>query len=165
MDNLVVRRVMEQDFAACLDIESSSFPESEAAGPESLRIRIRDFPQGFYVAERNGRVIGQVNSGATDKQDITEEAFKQLIGHDPAGGNIVIFSLSVLPECRRHGVAARLLERFIMESRAMGKNNVLLLCKEHLVRYYARFGFLDSGVSASTHGGSVWHEMRLPLSD
>ena len=30
-----------------------------------------------------------------------------------------------------------------------------------LVHYYAKFGFADEGVSASTHGDVVWHQMRL----
>ena len=38
---------------------------------------------------------------------------------------------------------------------------VVLTCKDRLVHYYAKFGFADEGVSASTHGDVVWHQMRL----
>ena len=37
---------------------------------------------------------------------------------------------------------------------------VVLTCKEKLVPYYAKFGFVDEGVSQSAHGGVVWHQMR-----
>ena len=37
----------------------------------------------------------------------------------------------------------------------------MLTCKERLIGFYARFGFVDEGVSASTHGDVVWHQMRL----
>lgn len=38
----------------------------------------------------------------------------------------------------------------------------MLTCKERLVPYYAKFVFVDEGVSEkSTHGNVVWHQMRL----
>ncbi|WP_419787528.1 GNAT family N-acetyltransferase [Pseudodesulfovibrio sp.] len=163
MTNLTIRMVDPDDLTACHTIESLSFPASEAAQASSLEKRITNYPEGFLVAEMDGRVIGQVNSGSTSKDDITDEEFKQLIGHDPEGGNIVIFSLSVHPDFRKLGVGGKLLDQFVDHAREMGKNKVLLLCKEDLVNYYAGHGFSDSGVSASTHGGAVWHEMALTL--
>jgi predicted GNAT family N-acyltransferase len=38
---------------------------------------------------------------------------------------------------------------------------VVLTCKDHLVHYYASFGFQCQGISASTHGGAVWNDMVL----
>ena len=39
-------------------------------------------------------------------------------------------------------------------------------CKEKLVSYYAKFGFLDEGVSEkSTHGNAEWHQMRLAFNN
>ena len=37
----------------------------------------------------------------------------------------------------------------------------MLTCKERLIGFYAQFGFVDEGVSVSTHGDVVWHQMRL----
>ena len=34
-------------------------------------------------------------------------------------------------------------------------------CKERLLPYYAKFGFVNEGVSGSTHGGVTWYQMRL----
>ncbi len=164
MKKCTIRRVAPDDLAACTTIEERSFSPEEAASPQSLKTRIHTYPDGFLVAEYAGEVIGQINSGSTDKTDITDEAFKQLIGHDPKGCNIVILSLSVLPEYRRHGVGSQLLTEFIEQARQLGKSRILLLCKSDLITYYARHGFLDSGISASTHGGAQWHEMQLSLS-
>ena len=36
-----------------------------------------------------------------------------------------------------------------------------LTCKDRLIGFYARFGYQDEGVSESTHGNVVWHQMRL----
>lgn len=44
----------------------------------------------------------------------------------------------------------------------MARKGLVLTCKERLVLYYAKFGFVDEGVSEkSTHGNVVWHQMRL----
>ena len=43
-----------------------------------------------------------------------------------------------------------------------GRKGLVLTCKERLIHYYAKFGFVDEGVSEkSTHGNVVWHQMRL----
>lgn len=163
MNEYTVRMVEPEDLTACHTIEANSFPPAEAAWTTSLDKRISNYPEGFLVCEHRGRIIGQVNSGATSKDDIADEAFKQLIGHDPEGENIVIFSLSVMPEYRNQGVGSKLLNSFVEQARDLGKSKVMLLCKEELVPYYSRHGFQDDGVSASTHGGAEWHEMFLPL--
>ncbi len=117
------------------------------------------------VAARDARVIGQINSGATDQDDITDEPFKQLIGHVPDGKHLVVFSLSVLPDYRGQGIAACLLRRFVKRAEEDGRKAILLLCKTGLIEYYQRFGFVDRGRSASTHGGADWHEMALILGE
>ena len=165
MKALTIRHADMDDLTACHTIEARCFPAAEAAWASSLRNRIELFPEGFLVAELDGKVVGQVNSGATDKDDITDEAFKQLIGHDPDGRNLVIFSLSVLPDFQKRGIAAKLMANFIGHARDMGKAAIKLLCKEPLIPYYARFGFIDDGLSASSHGGAAWHAMSLPLLD
>ncbi len=163
MSEYTIRMVEPEDLTGCHTVEVRSFPPSEAAWTSSLEKRISNYPEGFLVAECDGKVVGQVNSGSTSKEDITDEEFKQLIGHDPEGSNIVIFSLSVLPEYRKLGVGAKLLSSFIDQSRTLGKAKVMLLCKDKLINYYGKFGFKDCGVSDSDHGGAVWHMMELAL--
>ncbi|WP_272700277.1 GNAT family N-acetyltransferase [Desulfovibrio sp. Fe33] len=162
---LTIRHADMDDLPACHTIEANCFPPAEAAWASSLRNRIEIYPEGFLVAEWEGRVVGQVNAGSTDKDDITDEEFKQLIGHDPDGRNMVIFSLSVLPSFQKRGIAGKLLTNFIEHARDLGKAAIKLLCKEPLIPYYARFGFADDGLSSSTHGGAAWHSMTLVLGD
>ena len=73
----------------------------------------------------------------------------------------MIFGVNTLPEYRRQGVAAALLERAIADAKAQGRKGLVLTCKDKLVHYYAKFGFVSEGVSESTHGGVVWYQMRL----
>lgn len=165
MDKIIIRTVDKNDLTACHTIEARSFPPGEAALTSSIAARINHYPEGFLVAEYGGQLIGQLNSGATYKDDISDEAFKQLIGHDPEGHNLVIFSLSVLPEYRNMGVASGLLQQFVDQAKELGKTNILLLCKDNLISFYAARGFQDQGVSDSDHGGATWHTMLLQLQE
>ncbi|PID56341.1 GNAT family N-acetyltransferase [candidate division KSB3 bacterium] len=159
MAALNIRYATLADLDACYEIESACFLPSEAASRAAIETRITTFPQGFLVAELNGNVVGQLNSGATNLDDLTNEEFKQLIGHDPHGKHLVIFSLAVLPGSQRQGIAGRLLRQYLYDAERSGRAAVLLLCKSPLIGFYQRFDFVDHGKSASTHGGYEWHEM------
>ena len=53
--------------------------------------------------------------------------------------------------------------QMVADARAQGRRGLVLTCKDRLVHYYAKFGFVSEGVSESTHGGVVWYQMRLTL--
>ena len=163
MPDIHIRQVLPADLDACHRLEAACFPEAEAASRGNIAVRIERFAQGFQVAETDGRIVGHVNGGATNKDDITDEAFKALIGHEPGGRNAVVFSLAVDPASRRCGLGARLMDSFAEAMRDQGRERVLLLCKDVLVPFYSRLGFMDRGASASTHGGAAWREMALDL--
>lgn len=141
MNEIIIRHVFPTDLDDCFLVETSGFPPEEAATKETIKLRLEMFPQGFLVAELNRRIVGILNSAATDKDDISDEALKQLIGHDPDGKNMVVFALAVLPEFQKKGIASQLMARFVEEAGEYKKENILLLCKGHLIAYYERLGF------------------------
>ncbi len=167
MAAITIRHVTLADLDACHHIEARCYPPAEAAPRASIETRIAQFAAGFLVAEWDGdqgrEIVGMINSGATHDDDITGEQFKKLIGHNPDGANLVIFSLAVLPDYQRQGIAAHLLNAFIAQARERGHKRILLLCKTSLIAYYERFCFVHAGESTSTHGGAAWHEMALSL--
>lgn len=163
MGEIQIRQVRIEDLDSCCKIESRCFPSAEAATLESIEKRILTYPQGFFVAEINGIVVGIINSAATDKDDITDEQFKKLIGHIENGKNIVIFSVAVLPEFQRMGISKKLMLYFINQSKKLQKEKVLLICKDDLLDYYKKLGYQYTGKSNSTHGGVEWNEMALYL--
>ena len=165
MSEVVIRNVLPKDLDECFVVEIAGFPPQEAAIIETIQLRIDTFPQGFFVAEFDGRVVGMVNGACTNKEDISDEELKQLIGHDVDGRNMVIFALAVLPEFQKRGIARQLILRFIEEARQNKKEKILLMCKHYLISYYEKLGFIHAGLSRSTHGGAEWHEMRLSLKD
>ncbi len=162
-----IRQVRLHDLEACFLLEQACFPEEEAASKQNIETRIRQFPEGFYVMEDdNGHIIGHINSGCTNKTDITDEAFKGLVGHEPDGSNMVIFSVAIDPNQRGQKLGHKLLAHFEKESLKLQKDCILLLCKTELIGYYEQAGYTYRALSSSTHGGAQWHEMikNLPPS-
>jgi ribosomal protein S18 acetylase RimI-like enzyme len=157
-----IRQVTRQDLDRCFEIESASYGV-EGAPRARIAKRIDLFPQGFLIAELHEEVVGFVNSGATNKDDLSDEALKDMVGHDPEGKNIVIFSLAVDPAHRGTGISKQLMEDFILRAQALNRQNVLLLCQPELIPYYQKYNFVHRGLSQSKHGGLRWHEMVLPL--
>ncbi len=154
-----IRTVNKKDIEACYLIEKICFEESEAASLSSITDRVDVYPSGFIVAEVDNKVVGMVNSGSTNSDDITDEAFKKMIGHTENGKNIVIFSVSVFPEFQGQGIAANLISCFKKRSKELKKEKILLLCKTELIKFYEKLGFQYENISTSTHGGFEWHEM------
>ena len=72
-----------------------------------------------------------------------------------------ITELLVLPEYRRQGVAADLMNHLIQTAKARGKKGMILTCKDRLIHYYEKFGYRSLGISGSVHGGAVWYDMLL----
>ena len=163
MVDVTIRHVAATDIQACYDIEIACFSKAEAASIEKIEKRAVIFPEGFLIAHGDGKVVGFINSGATNKPDLADEEFKDMVGHDSDGKNMVILSIAVAPGFQGRGISRPLMEWFIDSSRILGKQTILLLCRENMIGYYQRFGYEDAGVSASTHGGGRWHEMRLNL--
>ena len=161
IENVIIRHVVEGDLDACFTIESTCYT-TDAATREKIEKRIALFPAGFLVAEVDGQVVGMVNCGATNNEDITDDAFKDMTDHVHDGKHIVIFSLAVLPAFQGVGISGRLMEKFIEASRDLEKEKILLMCKSGLISYYRKYGFLYAGKSKSTLGGFEWHEMYLP---
>ena len=97
----------------------------------------------------------------TDCDKLTDEMFADASLHNEYGAWQMIFGVNTVPEYRRRGCAAALLKCAIATAAAQNRRGLVLTCKDELVHYYAKFGFVDEGISDSKHGGAVWHDMRL----
>ena len=115
----------------------------------------------FAGALLEGTVPGYTTLNVTGRETISDDLFADASKHNPTGDWAAVFGLNVLPDFRRRGYAAKLVEKFIAEAKNEGRRGCILTCKEHLLHYYARFGFVNTGVSASVHGGATWYDMRL----
>lgn len=163
MTNLSFRQATPSDLERCYKIETKAYAGDEAATKEKILKRIEMYPEGFLILENEKEIIGFVNCGAADKVELSDESFKELVGHHSNGKNIVIMSVVTHPDYQRQGMANRLMKQFIQQMRGMKKEKIMLICQVELIPMYASFGFVDLGPSDSEHGGLSWHEMEMLL--
>lgn len=156
-----IRTATMDDLDRITEVEHICFPEAEAATRESFERRLTCYPDHFWLLEDQGTLVGFINGMVTDLPHLTDEMYEDASMHDENGGWQMIFGVDTIPSYRGRECAGRLIRRLIEESEKQGRKGVVLTCKEALVRYYAKFGFVDEGISDSEHGGAMWHEMRL----
>jgi ribosomal protein S18 acetylase RimI-like enzyme len=161
--DIIIRQASILDLDAITELEASCFPEAEAAARGSLEQRIKAFSESFFVAELDGKIIGFINGCIINGTVIYDELFKDSTLHIKDGDYQTIFGLDVAPGYRKRGIAGRLMNHMIEASKAAGRRGVILTCKENLIRYYAKFGFRNKGLSESVHGGAEWYDMILDL--
>lgn len=161
MTDITIRGAFTSDLDEITNVEAICFPAAEAASRESFRDRLAAFPEAFFVAVHDGRIIGFINGCVTDERTIRDEMFADSSLHNPDGAYQSIFGLDVLPEYRCQGIAACLMNHLIEDAREKGRKGLILTCKDRLIHYYEKFGYHNLGVSASVHGGAVWYDMLL----
>lgn len=156
-----IRQAVIEDLEEIAQIETLCFPLAEAAKPEALKARIQRFPDSFFVAEKNGYVIGFINGAVTDQRTIQDEMFEDVSLHNPYGSYQSIFGLDVVPCWQHQGVAGELMRHMMKNAKQSGRKGLILTCKEGLIGFYEQFGYKNMGISASVHGGAVWYDMIL----
>ena len=160
---LTFRLANVKDVNRCHTIEIAGYSGDEAATREKIEHRILTYPEGFLVAENDTEIVGFINGGACHEVALSDENFKDLIGHDPAGKHIVVMSVVVHPDYQSKGYASLLMEHFIQHMKRMDKENIYLICQTELIGFYEKFGFRYLNPSESDHGGLAWHDMQKRL--
>lgn len=161
-DNIIIRHATLADLAAITAIEAACFPAAEAATADRFADRLTHYADHFWLLLLDGHIVSFVNGMTTNTPDLSDDMYADATLHDPHGSWQMIFGVNTLPEFRRRGYAATLLRQAIADSKNSNRSGLVLTCKDSLVHYYAALGFTDEGISAnSTHGGVVWHQMRL----
>ena len=158
-----IRTATSADLAAVVQIEAECFPAAEAATELSFARRLALYPNHFWVMMDGKQLVGFVNGMATDEPDLRDEMYDDAALHNENGAWQMIFGVDVAPVYQHRGCASYLLRRVILDSTIAGRKGIVLTCKERLVGFYSRLGFMDEGMSASTHGNVAWHQMRLTL--
>ena len=157
-----IRKATPADLERLTAVEQVCFPSAEAARKEDFARRLAVYPQHFWLLEdEDGTLVGFINGMATDEPLLRDEMYENADLHRENGAWQMIFGVNTVPDYRRQGCAARLMERVISDAKAQGRKGCVLTCKDKLVHSYEKFGYQNEGVSQSTHGGVVWYDMRL----
>lgn len=159
------RDIMQSEAEQAVEIERICFPPHEACSEKMMRERVKVVPELFLTAvdKNTGKIAGFLNGIATDEEVFRDEFFTDASIHDPAGKNIMLLGLDVLPEHRMQGLAREIMSRYLERERGKGRKKVLLTCLEAKVEMYEKMGFRDEGISGSAWGGEEWHEMSCSL--
>lgn len=163
--NIRIIQADPQDVRQLHEIEVLSFPPEKAASLEAFEYRLREFPQWFFKAEADGRIIGLINGSCSKKPYITDDLYEQGGGFDESGENLLIYGLAVHPEYRHTGVAQRLMEKFVTAAKNAGKKHISLTCKEALIGFYESLGYTKRGVSESVKGNITNYDMEMYLDE
>ena len=147
-------------------VEAECFPPAEAATAEQFSDRLKHYADHFLLMFDDDRLIAFVDGFVTNGRDLTDEMYENAVMHDENGEWQMLFGVNTIPAYRRQGCARELIERFIAIAKEQGRMGVVLTCKDRLIRYYEKFGFVNEGLTAkSTHGGAEWYQMRLTFEE
>lgn len=142
-------------------MEAECFPPAEAATKEEFEKRLTHYGKHFWLMFDGDKLIAFVDGFVTDEADLTDEMYEKAEMHRENGDWQMIFGVNTIPAYRKKGYAGELIKRAIADAREQGRKGLVLTCKERLIPYYAKFGFVNEGVSESVHGNVVWNQMRL----
>ena len=156
-----IRTATFEDLDAIAAVEAACFPAAEAATKEEFAGRLAHYADHFWLLLEQGELVAFVDGFCTDTPDLTDEMYADAALHDENGAWQMIFGVNTIPAYRKHGYAGELIKCAIEDARKQERKGLVLTCKDHLVQYYAKFGFENEGVSESEHGGVKWNQMRL----
>lgn len=159
---MLIRTASIEDIEKIAAVEAACFPVAEAATKEQFSKRVEYYGNHFLLMFDGEQLVSFVDGFVTDEADLTDAMYKEAERHNEKGAWQMIFGVNTLPEYRRRGLAGALLQQMIQEAEEQKRKGLVLTCKDALVPYYAKFGFVNEGVSTqSTHGNVVWNQMRL----
>lgn len=159
-----IRHATPADLDELSRIEAASYPATEAASRDSIAKRLAVFPEYFWLLDDDGHIRAFINGMVTNAADLTDEMYDRAGLHDASGDWQMIFSVVTDPKYRGRGYAGRLLRQVIADAEHQNRQGVVLTCKEHMLGFYAKFGFQNEGLSRSAHGAATWYQMRIAFS-
>ena len=120
-----LRRFSLSDLDRVMEIEKASFPDREAWSRDYFESLYKIYPEGFIVAENNGKIIGYTIG--RPKEDLAE-----------------IVSLAVDPTWRQKGVGAKLTNFLIEHFKEKGLKEISLCVRtknKKAISFYQKLGF------------------------
>lgn len=149
------------DIDLIAQVENLCFPPLEAATKEQIEERVKSYGNHFWLMFDKEKLIAFVDGMVTDEEDLSDEMYEKTDMHNENGQWQMIFGVNTIPEFRKKGYVGELINKAIKDAKSQGRKGLVLTCKDKLIHYYSKFGFINEGVSKSVHGNVVWYQMRL----
>ena len=156
---ITLRNVQTADLEQLLFIENEGFSKEEAATKEAFVERIQLIADTFIVAEKEGQIIGYINGPIINQPYITDDLFEEIKENPKSGGYQSVLGLAVSKQARNQGIAKILMEKMEELVEKNEREGITLTCKQELVSFYEKLGFVNHGISESKHGGVSWYNL------
>lgn len=156
---ICLRNVQPTDLDPLLIIENEGFSVEEAATKEAFVERIQLIPDTFIVAEKEGVILGYINGPIIHQPYITDDLFEKINENPKRGGFQSVLGLAVSKQARNQGIAKILIKKMEELVEENEREGITLTCKQDLVSFYEKVGFVNHGMSESQHGGVRWYNM------
>ena len=160
---MLIRTATIDDLTDISAVEAECFPPAEAATIDEFKERLEHYANHFWLMFDDDKLIAFVDGFCTDEPDLTDEMYAKADMHSEEGAWQMIFGVNTLPEYRNQGFAGELIKHAISDARDQRRKGLVLTCKDELIHYYSKFGFVNEGISESVHGNVTWYQMRLTL--
>lgn len=158
-----IRQAVPEDIDVIAELESTCFPQEQAATKEKLKERLERFCNHFLLAEYNDTVVGYIGGMVTNVKFIKDCMYEDSSLHNEQGDYQMVFSLVVHPDYRKKQIATALMENMIEQAKQEDRKGIGLTCLEKLLVFYERMGFRSYGISKSNHGNAIWYDMFLGI--
>ena len=169
-NEIYYRLANADDIPKCLEIESASYPEDEAATLSSLTYRQEQANPFFLLSCRKTMSDEEEILGFICATQCHDFAHETMSTHDPTGHLLAIHSVVISEPNRRKGYATKMMTEYIIWLNIFNQANeeceiehVVLLAKHHLLGFYIHCGFKVEGESDIVHGKDTWYDLRMTL--
>ena len=153
------RNVTKEDLPTLIELENKGFTPQEAATPEAIEQRIEIISDTFIVAERESEIAGYINGPVIPQKYITDDLFETIRPNPNIGGYLSVLGLVVSEKYQNQGLGGQLLNQFENIARKHARFGVTLTCRDTLVPFYKKYGYINEGLSESQHAGVQWYNL------
>lgn len=106
-------------------------------------------------------ILAFINGPVTDHSRIQDVMFHDPRIHNENGKWQAILGVNTSLKLQNHDYASKLMYQLIEDARKQNRKGCIFTCKEELIHYYEKFGFMNLGLSQSTLANETWYDMVL----
>ena len=158
---MIIREATIKDIDIIYEVENICFPASEAATKGILFNRLQHYANHFWLMFDDNKLVSFIDGMVTNQKDLTDDLYECANLHNENGSWQMIFGVNTIHEYRKRGLASELMNIVIENAKQQNRKGLVLTCKKELIPFYSKFGFINEGISCSTHGNIEWFQMRL----